>query len=373
MWRPHHQPRTAGQHRIDSRLGTPYSEAWQTSRHPLFPTERPHCCPSPLASRMQEEGNLSPQALRPVNSRYRGSPPSVISRTCHPTWERSNRESEVLMTCWSRPQHHKPPLMVHNKMAPPKGISSPHLPHPHPSQPGAVKRGHRGVHRWRQSLEGGCRVAMRIRKKTCQGKNFFVLSHALSAARSQVRRCQRKEAMLVAALHRMQPPFTRGLFLPPTTAELHLRRQEQQAPTCRLRKAQTADRVQPGVRTQLLHSPLRRRRQELPAQQRERLRSLVVEAMLPPRTTPLPYRPEGRAQDHQHRQQRVNHQPPPPGSLRPRMVEQRDPRRDHQAMKETGSHRRLLLQQQPAGRHISPRRRKVAISHRCSRLPLQPI
>ena len=71
--------------------------------------------------------------------------------------------------------------------------------------------------------------------------------------------------------------------------------------------------------------------------------------------------------------QQVRHQPPPPGSLRPRTAEQsRDPRQLHQAKKETGSHRRPLLQHQPAGWPISPRRSKAAISPLCRRLAPQP-
>ena len=58
----------------------------------------------------------------------------------------------------------------------------------------------------------------------------------------------------------------------------------------------------------------------------------------------------------------VHSLPPPPGSLRPRMVEKSDPRRYRQAKKEQDSHRRLLLQHQPTGRHISPRRSQPAIS-----------
>ena len=110
-----------------------------------------------------------------------------------------------------------------------------------------------------------------------------------------------------------------------------------------------------------MSSPPLQSRTVLPPQRREGFRSLVVGA-LPPRIPPSPHRNE-RVEEHQkNHQQRVNHQPPPPGSLRPRMVEKSDPRRYRQAKKEQDSHRRLLLQHQPTGRHISPRRSQPAIS-----------
>ena len=141
-----------------------------------------------------------------------------------------------------------------------------------------------------------------------------------------------------------------------------------------LRRHRQKDRGQLGVRTQTAANLPLHSRTELPTQRREGIRSLVVEAIAPPRIPPPPYRVDTRAQDHQHRQQRNRHQPPPPGSLRPRTVEKSMvPRRHHQAKKETGSHRRPLLQHQPVGWHISPHRRsQEGISHLRSKLAPQP-
>ena len=153
--------RTASQHRPVSRSGPTLGEAWH--HHLVFPTQRPHCC---LSHQHQLVGETYlPQAQRQVNMRSLASSARQL-QTCHPTWGQSNRESEVLMNCYTTQRQHSP-LIVHKKMALPTGKTSPHLQHPRQSQPDDVKNGqHRGVHRWRQSLEGGCQAAMRMDGKT---------------------------------------------------------------------------------------------------------------------------------------------------------------------------------------------------------------
>ena len=180
-------------------------------------------------------------------------------------------------------------------------------------------------------------------------QSSFAPSHAPTAASRHSRIHKHRKAQQADVLHWLQRPVLPARSLPRVSPKMPLRRPEQQEVMYLLRRQRKKDRGQLGVKTQTAKNLPLHSQMELPTQRREGIRSLVVEAMMPPRIPPPPYRVATRAQDNQRLQQRVPNQPPPPGSLRPRTVEHKDPRRHRQAKKETGMHRSPLLPHQPLG------------------------
>ena len=175
-------------------------------------------------------------------------------------------------------------------MARPTRHTSPHL-HPRPqSQPDAVKRGRRGAHRWRQSLEGGRVTVMKMVGKKNGYKNSCAPLLAPTVVKKRARLRGQGQLLVTVTLHQMQPlPLATPRPARPTP---NIRRPESkhQLGSTHLVRHRQRDRGPVGVRTHRNSPPLRRRK-ELPTQRREGIRSLVVGAM-PPRIPLAPYRKE---------------------------------------------------------------------------------
>ena len=257
---------------------------------PPSPSESTHCCPSHQFMQLGEEIYSRQDLLQPrshcLDSRLKQR------QTCNRTQAWHSEGSGVLTnSCrkWQTIASKKQPPRA-TVMARPTGHTSPHL-HPRPqSQPDAVKRGRRGAHRWRQSLEGGRMTAMTMDGKKNGYKNFCAPLHAPTVVKKRARLRGQEQLWEAVELHRMQPL---PLAMPqPARPTPNIRRPESkhQLGSTHLVRRRQRDRGPVGVRTHR-NSPPHHSRQELPTQRREGIRSLVVGAV-PPRIPPAPYRKE---------------------------------------------------------------------------------